>query len=72
MTRHASQELGSKGGVLLQESPVLISLHVLTFLSVLTVIPVTPTHVPRPPLFINYIDLTCSVSLSKCLCIKHV
>ena len=71
MTRHASQELRSKGGVLLRESPVLTFLYVLTFLSVLTVVLVTPTHVPQLPLFIDYVDLTCSVFLFKCLCIKH-
>ena len=46
-TRHALQELGSKGGVLLQDSPVLMSLRVLTFLTRAHVRPETPTHV-RP------------------------
>ena len=52
ITQHASQELGSKGGVLLQDSPVLTSLRVLIFLTRAYVRPVTPTHVPLQPLFI--------------------
>jgi len=46
MTRHASQELGSKGGVLSRDLHVLTSLRVLTFLTRAYVRPETPTHVP--------------------------
>jgi hypothetical protein len=52
MTRHALQELGSKGGVLLWDSLVLTSLRVLTFLTHAYVRPKIPTYVPLKPLFI--------------------
>ena len=51
-TRYASQELRSKGGVLLRDLPVLTSLRVLTFLTRAYVRPETPTHIPLQPLFI--------------------
>ena len=64
-TRYALQELGSKGGVLSQDSLVLTSLRVLTFLTRAYAHPVIPTHVPLLPLFIDHVDLTYSVSLSN-------
>jgi hypothetical protein len=52
-TRHASQELGSKGGVLSRELPAYVRPGQLRCPETPThVRPVTPTHVPLPPLFI--------------------
>ena len=66
MTRHASQELRSKGGVLLRESPAHVHPGQLRCPETLThVRPVTPTHVPRPPLYLDHVILTCSASVSN-------
>ena len=64
--QHASQELGSKGGVLSQELPAYIYSGQLYCPKISThVHPVTFIYIPRLPLYLNYVILTCSASVSN-------
>ena len=63
---YASQELRSKGGVLLRESPAHVHPGQLRCPETLThVRPVTPMYVPRLPLYLDHVILTCSASVSN-------